>query len=321
MTIPRPLNHLISFIKLYPSTSQMVNNFRRRRGKDLHDWPDWCFMPMAGWYAVVCEDNQLRSDQILPLHLGLDVGRLASLATWRYSQGIYQFDADFLAALSDTQILGDMPSEVLYRLPEWCIYIETTGRKWTDAELYGFWAHLEYDINTGRSELRFLIDTENGLLSTTVHLGPWTVTEAVDRAHAEASRHANAAGLPFNLGINYVQKLAANINPLISLLLYICSDAPDIDDERDPGTSPKRPAPRKTKSGWQLFPADKPRFWKVGRQIGGQLRSVADICNDTGRTVKVHVRRGHWHGYWTGPRDSERQFIYKWLMPMVVAGE
>ena len=58
---------------------------------------------------------------------------LVTLAAWRrwdmeIQPGIYQFDFDFMSALSDTLITGDMPSEVLYRLPEWCIYIETNGR-------------------------------------------------------------------------------------------------------------------------------------------------------------------------------------------------
>lgn len=307
-------------MRRYPSTGRIVDEFRRGRGKDLPDWPTWCFLPMAGWYAVVSHDNGLLSGRILPQHLVSDVGRLAALGTWRYSQGIYQFDFDFMSALSDTLITGDMPSEVLYRLPEWCIYIETNGRTFATVELYGFWAHLEYDINTGRSELRLLLDTNDVLIPIPIHLGPWTVTEAVDRANAEASRTADTVGLPYHPSMDTVQKLAESINPLISLLLYICSDAPDIDSEREPGTSPKRPTPKKTKRGWQLFPADKPRFWKVGMQIGDQLRSLTDTVNDTGRTVKVHLRRGHWHGYWTGPRDSERKFIYKWLMPIVVAG-
>lgn len=311
-------------MRLYPSTGHMVDEFRQDRGKDLPDWPAWCFMPMAGWYAIVSQDNlnQLLPGQRLPLHLIPDVARLAALGTWRYSQGVYQIDADLRAALNDTLIVGGIPVEVLYRLPEWCLYIETPGFDWMGSPLFGYWSHLEFDINTGRSELRLLLDTEDALIPVPVHIGPWTVTEAIDRATSEAVKQSVAAGVRFDRDMGQVQKTSSNINPLISLLLYICSEAPEIDDDRQPGTSPSRAQPVKTKRGWRLFPVEKPRIWTVGRQVGEQLRQAApDAAGDTGRSVRPHLRRGHWHGYWTGPREGQRKFIYKWLMPVVVAGD
>jgi len=35
---------------------------------------------------------------------------------------------------------------------------------------------------------------------------------------------------------------------------------------------------------------------------------------------RAHVRRAHWHGYWTGPRDGEQKFVLKWLSPVLVGG-
>lgn len=318
----RPAEHLINAMKLYPSTGKLVDEIRQKKGRDLPDWPAWCFIPMAGWYLIISNNNTEKGGAggRLPLHLAGDMGRLAAIGAWRYSQGIYRFDADFMAELADTSVVGDIPSEVLYRLPEWSIYIETPGRQWLGGDLYGYWAHLEYDINTHRSELRLLLDTDELLIPVPVHLGPWTVTEAIDRATVEAARQASIAGMSFSLKTDHVQKIAASINPLISLLLYICSDAPEIDNNRDPGASPKRPQPTRTKRGWRLFPAEKTRVWTVGQKIGTQLRAVNELPVDSGRLVKAHVRRGHWHGFWTGPREGERRFKYKWLMPMVVGG-
>jgi len=319
----RPENHLRAAMRLYPSTSKLVDEFRADKGRGLPDWPAWCFMPMAGWYAVVSQDNydQLLPGQRLPLHLAGDVGKLAALGTWRYSYGIYRIDADLQAALGETLVIGDMPSEVLYRLPEWCIYIETPGRAWLGSVLYGYWCHLEYDINSGRSELRLLLDTDAALIPMPVHIGPWTVTEAIDRAVSEAVKQAAIAGFAFRRDMDQVMQVSAEINPLVSMLLYICSDQPDIDDARVPGSSPSRPKPVKTKKGWRLFPAEKPRIWTVGKTLGEQLRKTAtELSANTGRSVKAHLRRGHWHGFWTGPREGERKFIYRWMMPMIVAG-
>ncbi|WP_347990092.1 hypothetical protein [Methylomonas sp. AM2-LC] len=325
MTNLRPSKHLAAAMRLYPSTSKMVDMFRRDRGTDILDWPAWCFLPMAAWYAIVSQDNfdQLSPDRRLPLYLIPDVGKLSAIGTWRYSQGIYQLDADLQEAVADSIIAGDIPSEVLFRLPEWCVYIETAGKQWFGNELYGFWAHLEFDTNTQRNELRLLLDTEEGLIPIPVHIGQWTVTEAIDRATAEARKQLKIAKLDFRLpDMDEVQQLAMSINPLISMLLYLCSDEPDIDDERVLGSSPSRPQPVKTKKGWRLFPAEKPRVWTVGAKIGEQLRQAnADISADTKRGVKVHLRKGHWHGFWTGQKTEKQKFVYKWLMPMIVGSK
>ena len=321
--IKRPSNHLAAAMRLYPSTGRMVDMFRQDRGKDIPDWPAWCFMPMAAWYAVVSQDNinDLLPGQRLPPHLIPDVGRLAALGTWRYSQGIYRLDSDVQAALGDTIIVGDIPSEVLFRLPEWCVYVETPGRTWMGDTLHGYFAHLEHDVNTGRAELRLVLDTEQQLMLVPVHIGPWTVTEAIDRMASEVKKQASLNKVAVSIGMDSVTAIAAEVNPLISLLLYLCSEEPDIDDERQPGESPRRAAPKKVKSGWRLFPAQKPRIWTVGAKIGEQLRKVnQSVSTESGRTVKAHLRKGHWHGFWTGPKSEKQKFIYKWIMPMVVGG-
>ncbi len=313
----RPIHHLNAVVKLYPNISAWVDEFREDSGKGLPKWPDWCFLPMAAWYAIVSTANKVRT---LPLHLVGDVSKLAAIGTWRYSQGIYHVDNTLLNELIDSPISGSIPSEVLYRLPEWCLYIETPDLHWLNDKLYGFWVHLEWDANSGRSELRLLLDTENALIGIPLHIGAWTVTEAVDRAMAVSKLHGENAGISFPFTPDAVQSIATEINPLISVLLYLCSQEPDIDDTITPQSFPERPRPKKTKKGWRLFPADKPRVWAVGASLGQKLRQSlsAEQGEPTNRTVRAHLRRGHWHGYWKGAHQGERKFIYKWIPPIVV---
>lgn len=318
MSQPRPVNHLNTAMSLYPRIPNWVDSFRSSRGKDLPQWPDWCFMPMAAWYAVVCDGNGV---DVLNEQLSNDIARLSAIGTWRYSKGVYRLDPDLMDALTDSPVSGSLPSEVLYRLPEWSIYVETPGQTWFGDTLYGFWAHLEWDANTGRSELRFLFDCQSHLLALPLHIGPWTIIEAVDRAMEEAYRQAQMRGIDFTVSTDEVQEAAAQINPLVSVLLYLCSEEPEIDDNLQPGVSPSRPAPKKTKKGWRLFAPPKPRVWSVGTNLGEQLREAAalqELGEPTGRTVKAHLRRGHWHGFWLGPRAGERKFVYRWLSPLVV---
>lgn len=256
----------------------------------------------------------------MPITRVPDVGRLAALGTWRFSLGIYQFDTDVYTALADSVPNGEMPVDVLFRLPEWCVYIETPGHCWMNECLHGFWAHLEHDINTKRPELRLLLDLEQQLIPIPLHLGPWTITEAIDRAMSEASRQSQIAlGAP--LSSSPSDEIAIQLYGLISLVLYLCSDEPELENDFEPGTSPKRPTPTRTKKGWRLFPANKPRIWKVASQMGDQLRRSVSEVNEGVRKVSPHIRKAHWHGFWTGPRDGERRFKYKFLPPTFVASD
>ena len=62
----------------------------------------------------------------------------------------------------------------------------------------------------------------------------------------------------------------------------------------------------------------------VGFRIAPQLAEVRRVYEHerqdgkTGRHVAPHVRRGHWHGYWTGPREKPTGLEIKWIAPTVV---
>lgn len=309
----RPLQHLTVASKLYPEAWRLIDEFRQSRGKDLPKWPNWCFLPMAAFYAFV---SSAAGVSHLPLNLIGNVARLAALGTWRVTQGIYRFDSVFRQALVDSPIMGTIPVEVLHRLPEWCVYVETPEYQFKGDVLHGFFAHLEWDVNAQRTELRFLMDTDTGLLSFVLHMGPWTVTEALDRAVKEGCKQAAGIGLNHEVEMDEIAVLSMEIRPLLSLLLYLCSEKP----EYSCGV-PGRPIPKKTKKGWRLFPPDKPKFIEVGKTIGESLRSDAfhrSTDGIEGKSKSPHVRGGHWHGYWLGPKNGVQRFSYRWLSTMTV---
>ena len=78
-------------------------------------------------------------------------------------------------------------------------------------------------------------------------MGNWTITEAVDRAIQEAIKQGQAHGFSLPSSSPPTDLLAENLYGLVSLVLYLCSDEPEIDDEREPGTAPQRPRPTRTK--------------------------------------------------------------------------
>ena len=317
----RPRDHLAVAGKLYPDAWKIADEFRADRSGP-HDWPGWCYLPVGGWYAIVSGG----ADSV-PLDLIGDVGRLAALGAWRATQGIYRFDPALYSAIIDTPVDGDLPHDILYRLPEWCVYIETPDMTWFDVPLHGFFAHLEHDANTGRPEVRLLLETAHDLTPIPLHLGPWSLSESIARMHDVASIHSMSTGLgPMPAGATGV--LRTSVEPLISLLLYLCSKNAEIGD----GTRlPAYPAPTRTKKGWRMFPPDKPTTWNVGVRIGSALRRAyhAEQTGASGSHAapRPHIRRAHWHGFRSGPmkRDdgsdiptAARKFELRWLPPIPI---
>lgn len=331
-----PKKHLEYYSRVYPSAWKQVDQMRQDRGKQLPFWPEWCFLPLASAYAIVSAEAEsqgidITSEEGMPL--ANDIGIIGALAAWRVTQGVYRFDPDVFAAVIETPITGDLPHDVLFNLPEWCVYVETPVLTWLGKPLTGFFAYLEYDLTNSRKELRFVMDTmvEEGkpwLISQVLHLGPWPLAESIARALQEAGAQTEMV-----LGQKYTlagqESEVANIikddyTPLLSLLLYLCSVNGEIGDG---DRRPVRPRSTKTKKGLRLFPPNKPTTWDVGIRMGAALRKAremsgaAETKNTEGKqrsAPRAHVRRAHWHGYWTGPRDGDQKFTLKWISPVLV---
>lgn len=311
----RPAQHLIAALRGYSNLSKDVDTFRQSKGKDLPNWHDYCFLPLAAWCSIITSAKQkeaLTVEEMSELH------DLAAAGTWRYSQGMYRFDPDIYAAVIDSEISGDLPSDVLTRLPEWCLYVETPDLQAFDQPCHGFWVWLEHDMNHGHTELRILLDLEQTRLSVPLYLGDWPLKTAIDKYMTEAGLQFAKMGRDWSYTDDLINTTKSQIMPIVSMILYICSDAPDISGLAEPERKPSNPQPKKTKQGWRLFPAEKPRFWTVGGSYGELLRrDIDDWQRDTGRKVRPHLRRGHYHTYWTGKRGDQKA-VLKFIMPIIV---
>lgn len=319
--------YLTEMARKYPDVWKRIDIMRAARGRDLPDWPQWCFLPLAGAIALV-EGYGVRHD-------GLDPARLAALAAWRVTQGVYRFDPDLYKEIIDTPLTGDIPHDVFHRLPEWCVYVETPGMTFTGRVLYGFFAHLEYDVETDRTELRLLLDLDErahvlapSTIPVILHLGPWSVEESIERMLEAARAMADDPELLRDPGWDdYARTLAKNVRPMLSLLLYLCSVNADMDAAWATRTPPRI---KRHKGVDRTYPPDASSVWSVGVRIGAALRRARALAaqdpqeppEPTSAQVRArprpHIRRAHWHGYWTGPRKSP-SFSLKWLPPIPVA--
>lgn len=285
-------------------------------------WAPWCWCPIAGAFAVISEGRErITSEE------AADLGPLAALAAWRATQGIYRFHPALLAELLDTPIAGDLPTEVLTRMPAWCVYVETAGALIWGLPLRGFFAFLEDDVNTGRRELRLVLDYEGSDAmerpgQLVVHLGGTFaegIAAAVREARIQALRDGRGAEAPA-LGPGGADEAARAFGGLLSLLVYLCADEAEV--------TPRVVLPPKVVKGKKrpILPVAKaPVIHETGARLGARLifararyarEDEADAA--TGMSVRPHVRRAHWHHYWTGPRDAERRLVLRWLSPILV---
>lgn len=327
--------HIRNYAKKYPGAWKKFELFRADRGRDLPDWPDWCWCPLAAAYAIV--GLQFEGGKV-PIEHMTDVGNLGALAAWRMTQGIYRFDSDLFAALWSTP-LNRIPVEILYRMPEWCIYIEAPpGQIMNDQVLYGWFTHLDWDVNSGRTELRFVFDLEEGLVSYMLHLSADTIDRCVAATVEEAKKQGVLHGQDELLGAikaaeikekEVIAKQGTILAHFVSVVLYLCTVAADISDLRGKKKNPGNPRPTKTRKGFRTFPLDGPTTWLTGYRIGASLRlaeggsAAGESTRETGRaSPRPHIRRAHWHTYWTGPRSRPQKPVLKWLPPVPVgAGE
>lgn len=311
----------------YPNAWMQADGFRQDKGQPGFDWPDWCFMPLAASYAIVSGGGSNR----VALDRAGDVARVGALAAWRMTQGIYRFDPAVYDAVRDTPVAGDLPAQAIMRLPEWCVYVETPGLQSELGQLHGFWAHLEFDFQTGRTELRLLLDSDAGLIGVPLHLGAWPLTESIARAVDQSAVQALGRGIPFPK-TDSRQLNRALAEPLVSLLLYLCST--NDFSRRGQQAQPANPEPKRTRrDGAKLFAAAGPAEWDVGVRMGSALRAAYQAeqtqqsSSGQGSSPRGHVRKAHWHGYWSGPRKDDlgqgipqvkRVFDVRWQPPVAV---
>lgn len=301
-----------------PGCWEQLVRFRESKGQPpLLDWPTWCYLPLAAGFAVASGGAPLPSLSLAARREAAGLAsQLVSLAAWRVSKGIWDFDPDLYRHLWDTPLEGELPIDALYRLPEWCPYLCLRDAELGGVPVAGVFVWLEHDVNEHRPELRLLFDADQGPLPGVLHLDKPTLEECLQEARYEALRQTDAAGEDVTAIAPTLLAAERALSPLVgrvlSLVLYLCSADPDL----------TRRLPPRPGTGRKLSPApqQQPTIWPVGLRIGAALReyerSQSEPGEPTGRHVRPHMRKAHWHHYWAGSGHSD--LVLRWIAPVAV---
>ncbi|WP_280500232.1 hypothetical protein [Nocardia farcinica] len=135
--------------------------------------------------------------------------------------------------------------------------------------------------------------------------GTRTIDELID--HAREFVHSG------DIGSDQQRRM---YNLAISVLLYLCSDQQDARPHRPAyGTrkskKPRQPSQPVIDLGFDIGPA-----LHAARRTGHN-GTDSDSTALTTSNVRPHLRRAHWHTYWTGPRTNPTPEV-RWLHPILV---
>lgn len=322
-----------------PKIWATIDGMRARRGRDL-DWPPWCYLPLAATSVIAGRGKDFADMTTAERGLGYDLGVLAA---WRPTQGIYRYHPDVLEALWNTPVTGDIPSEVLFAIPEWCVYIETPHKPlWTafpevgDAPILGYFALLNADTRDGaNASLRFDLDCGDRFITTFPIVLGGNLIDGIQSAVASVLKTLDERQLKLDpiaqeLVASTPAVLAQPYAPLVSTLLYLCAQNAEVRTRKE-GLRPTRPKPVKTKDGPRYFPPPEPVSWEVGWRVGAAIAAAKEEerrykpSSGAHARPRPHIRKAHWHSFWTGPKAKvgvasrgERKLILHWLPPLPV---
>lgn len=324
-----PLELVKKISDRYPGCWDYIESMREDRGTDLPNWDDDCYIPIAGTLAITAQGSKdLQS--LLNGSTVLDAGLMAALAPWRIYKQIFEFAYETEELLLNQAEDCRVPIETLQNLPYPCIYIRTR----TIHRLDGFFAHIEHDAKDGRKELRLTVIKDNGeCYPLIIHLVPnGTILDGIRGAKAESTRVSKSLGdviaRRFEKEGERLEDLILLAAPLVQLVLYVCAQNKEV--ELDPNQEKIYRAPKEKR-----FIRDKYseiRKYNCGEEIAQQIRRsyrqgqvnytyLKDAgASGSGTPKRPHVRRGHWHHYWTGKAD-DKKIILKWQPPTFIHGD
>ncbi len=300
----RPLYDLWRMEKDFPSIWCDVNNVREGLEDGSFSWPSWCFVPIAGCLAIVVNrtgGTPLDFEGVLRGQV------LHALAGWRITKIIYRFD-DFLAKELIKTPLQEIPSEIFLCLPAWSVYVDISN---IFPKIDGVYVSLDYSDEYG-GELRLIYCLPGGQYeSVAISLTEKTVESGIRSVEKSGlGKIEEYFGVRVPVDLMDSESISFH-GQILSLVLYLCSEKPDL-----VGDLPK--SKKKKRSGKTYYvPVSCPNLVVVGERVGGKIKEAVEGGREmTSSASRPHVRRAHWHTFWTGKGRSIP--VLRWLAPIIV---
>lgn len=259
--------------------------------------------------AKFCKDANLTPYEMFDMVSSVKLAQ----AFCQSSKEIFIFDADAANMIGNTDGLPDLRS-VLANVPYKTFavdlgngtgFIFTCGRaKYTVEQLFG---------KDSRDDERFLPDRPTGYIDNDGEDMAFNWTPLSKEHSLDAMGTIDASGARDLLNDPTEQIKTAFFENIVA---YICSINSEINTSYRPPVAyePKRQSKRRISTA---------TWHEVGFRLGASIRAhkryvSQSVRNDVQRQVRPHMRRAHWHHYWTGPKSGPRKLVLKWIAPTLV---
>lgn len=247
-----------------------------------------------------------------------------ALAQWRKDKEVFVLDPD-LARILYEQDDTSIPAAAVDYLPYPCFYVETAGLDAYLPGVHGFFFYIGWDTQTRKELMSFIFAGKEGkIYPFDIPLDSPDLSECFDRMNRRKLLSKNA-----EIQARGRQELEQRDSVMLLLrcslqvVLYLCACNAEIVPDPEQESVMKRSNGSEIKDRYVEI-----RKWDVGFVTGPALQaqkrrpqSEESHARDGSHAPKrPHVRRGHWHHFWTGAKsDAEnRRLVLKWLPPIFV---
>lgn len=277
-----------------------------------------------------------------------------ALYTWNNSKHIYEFDPDIATELYNSfDSAATLPIEVFDAMPFDGLYISVNMTP------LKFFATKSASIGANMQPVKSIVFySDGGKQSASIPLIRDTVArcmtadynatmaqfydDRVIQGMRDAYPHMTLSEIRSRVIESYQKEYPQRKKSLevcISLLLYLCSQNAEITNkdgedvpkpepegaenteqpQEQPQKKPKKPKKvQALRVGYRIGKAI--RYHKQQEQDAAESKTIAPIVATGSHAKKAaHVRRGHYHHYWTGSKkDGTRKLILKWTAPAFI---
>ena len=251
---------------------------------------------------------------------------VAAYDMWRGCKQVYRFDPGFGRLIAGQALDSSIPAEALARMPYPILFVECPMTL-DDGEALGCWMYVDDDYFVGYDEhgaakternlvcLRLGQDMKTYPLVISLELG--TVAAAAEEAVSyESAADRVLFGSDGERDLGHTKTI---VSEAINLALYICSEHADVEVSYVP--KPPTANPKKAKRNRCSFATVRSVGYRTAASLSLSKNSGSGQEGKGDRSMAPHMRRAHWHHYWTGPLDGERSCIVKWMPPIPVNTE
>lgn len=245
----------------------------------------------------------------LKLNVGESTARtnlngVSVIASWSRTKQIYRFNDKLVELLGTVDDVETIPVETLKNRPYDDFYLEPAN----------CFVHIYNDDELVKIEtVKKVGDDFDARYESAILKDGDTLKSALSKSYQyQLDEMKMLSGTQWHGDIPYMP--LDDIKNVLPQILYLCAVNADIKSPRGDYEKP----PKRKKSA----APKKPYMWAVGDVVVRQYIKASGWSQsesaNTGRRLRPHIRKGHWHHYWRGKRGEEKTLILKWAMPTFV---